>query len=178
MKFAAQPARDAAGRAEQMILFRIAQQIFAISASSVQEIRSSDAFSGIAADVPDPALRKVSYVTRRGRPPVYIIHGGLHFSLSLPQGSLVFLLRNRRSALRVDSIERMTAFFRLMALPKAFCGEERNWYRGFVALEDGIVPVVNPDGLLRPDELEQLDALAAVAPAVPDPLLEETLGSL
>lgn len=178
MKFAAQPAKGAAGRSEQMILFRIGQQIFAISASSVQEIRSSDAFSGIAADVPEPSLRKVTYVPRRGRPPIYIVHGGLHFGLSLPQGALVFLLRNRRSALRVDSIERMAAFSRLMALPNAFFGEERNWYRGFVALDDGIVPVVNPDGLLRPDELEQLEALASAAPAVPDPPLEETPGSL
>jgi chemotaxis signal transduction protein len=175
MRFAAQPA-TAAGRSEQMILFRIGQQVFALSASSVQEIRSTDAFSGLSSPVDDPSLRKVSFVPRRGRPPLYIVHGGMHFGLSLPQGALIFLLRNRRSALRVDSIERMAAFSRLMALPSAFCGEERNWYRGFVVLDDGIVPVVNPEGLLRQDELELLDALTAVAPPVPEHLLEETLG--
>ena len=177
MRFAAQPAA-AAGRSEQMILFRVGQQVFALSASSVQEIRSADAFSGLAAEIADPSLRKVSFVARRGRPPLYIVHGGMHFGLSLPQGALVFLLRNRRSALRVDSIERMAAFSRLMALPSAFCGDERNWYRGFVALDDGIVPVVNPDGLLRQDELELLDALTSVAPPAPEHLLEESLGAL
>lgn len=177
MKFAAQPA-GAPGRSEQMILFRVGRQIFAISASSVQEIRGADAFSGLAKNVRDPKLRKVSCVARRDRPPLYIVHGGLHFGLSLPQGSLIFILRNRRTALRVDSIERMAAFSRLMALPNAFCGDERNWYRGFVALADGIVPVVNPDGLLRQDELEMLDAAASASPGAPEHFLEESIGSV
>jgi hypothetical protein len=46
------------------------------------------------------------------------------------------------------------------ALPKAFRGEERNWYRGLAYIEDNVIPMVNPAGFLTAAEFEKLDAAA------------------
>src|SRR5205085_6526174 len=74
-----------------------------------------------------------------------------------PEGILAFVLRNTRTALLVDSIERMTAMTRLQALPLSFCHEERQWYRGLTALDQTVVPVVRPEGFLSDEELRMLD---------------------
>jgi hypothetical protein len=52
----------------------------------------------------------------------------------------------------------MTTMTRLQALPKAFCHEERQWYRGLTTLEQSVVPVVEPAGFLTPEEMALLDA--------------------
>jgi hypothetical protein len=51
----------------------------------------------------------------------------------------------------------MTTMTRLQALPQAFCNEERTWYRGVTALEQNVVPVVNPEGFLTPEEIALLE---------------------
>ncbi len=159
MNFASQPAaKGRVIRPEQMILFRIGSQLFAISASVVQEIRSADSIGSAAADIQQPGLRKVRAHVRRGQRTLYLVHGGTLFGLPPSQAALVFLFRNRRAALLVDAIDRMAAITRLQAVPQAFCNEERNWYRGFVTIENAVIPVVNPDGLLLPQEIAQLDA--------------------
>jgi chemotaxis signal transduction protein len=164
-----QPAgKRRATRAEQMILFRIGSQLFAISASAVQEIRSTDSIAGAATAILRPELKKVQHVVRRGSRALYVVHGGTHFGLPVSQATLVFLLRNRRAALLVDGIERMATVTRMQAVPQAFCHEERDWYRGLVTLDNAVIPVVNPDGLLRPDEMELLDAAAVPAEAIPE----------
>ncbi|MBZ5701724.1 MAG: chemotaxis protein CheW [Acidobacteriia bacterium] len=166
MNFASQPAaKGRVIRPEQMILFRIGSQLFAISASVVQEIRSADSIGSAAADIQQPGLRKVRSLVRRGRRTLYIVHGGTLFGLPPSQAALVFLFRNRRAALLVDAIDRMAAITRLQAVPQSFCHEERNWYRGFVAMENSVIPVVNPDGLLLAQEIAQLDAAAETASA-------------
>jgi hypothetical protein len=43
------------------------------------------------------------------------------------------------------------------ALPQAFQGEERQWYRGLIYLEDRVIPVIKPDGFLTPQEFARLD---------------------
>jgi len=68
------------------------------------------------------------------------------------------VLRNTRTALLVDGIERMTTMTRLQALPLSFCHEERQWYRGLAALDQTVVPVVRPEGFLSDKELMMLDA--------------------
>jgi len=47
---------------------------------------------------------------------------------------------------------------RLQALPKAFCHEERQWYRGLTSLDQSVVPVLAPEGFLTPEEMALLDA--------------------
>ena len=149
------------GRTEQVILFRIGQQAFAISANVVQEIRSTDNLAVSAAELPGPEFKQVRHTIVRGRRTIYVVHGATLFGLPSTTATLVFLLRRSRAALLVDTIDRMATISRLIALPQAFCGEERSWYRGLAAMEDTVVPVVNPDGLLSPSQLERLDAALA-----------------
>jgi chemotaxis signal transduction protein len=85
----------------------------------------------------------------------------LHFGLRATPAALVFLLRNSRIALLVDGIEKMTTMTRLLALPGAFCNEERAWYRGLTVLDQNVVPVVNPAGFLSAEEISLLDAVTA-----------------
>lgn len=156
-------------RSEQIILFRIGEQLFALSSSSVQEVRSADSLSGGASEVSAPGIDKVRQFVRRGPNTLFLVSGAVHFGLSAPDGILAFVLRNTRTALLVDSIERMTAMTRLQALPLSFCHEERQWYRGITALDQTVVPVVRPEGFLSDDELIMLDA--ALPP--PEGVIEE-----
>jgi hypothetical protein len=57
----------------------------------------------------------------------------------------------------VDGIERMTSMTRLQAMPLAFCHDERRWYRGLTALDQTVVPVVDPKGFLSLEELTLLE---------------------
>jgi chemotaxis signal transduction protein len=145
-------------RSEQIILFRIGDQLFALSSSSVQEVRGADSLSGGAYEVSAPGIDKVRQFVRRGPNTLFLVSGAAHFGLSAPDGILAFVLRNTRTALLVDSIERMTAMTRLQALPLSFCHEERQWYRGLTALDQTVVPVVRPEGFLSDEELMMLDA--------------------
>jgi chemotaxis signal transduction protein len=154
----AAPAKPAPARSEQIIVFRICGEQFAVSSASVQEVRSSDSFSGASTAINAPGLRKVRYVVRRGDRSLFIVSGALHFGLPPSAGALVFVLRKTRTALLVDGIEKMTAMTRLQALPKSFCHEERQWYRGLTAIDQTVIPVVYPEGFLSPEDLALLDA--------------------
>ena len=103
-------------------------------------------------------MDKVHQFVRRGNNIIFLVNGAAHFGLSAPEGILAFVLRNTRTALLVDSIEKMTSMTRLQALPLSFCHEERQWYRGLTALDQTVVPVVRPEGFLSDDELTMLDA--------------------
>lgn len=157
MRLAA-PRRSSPVRTEQIILFRVSGQLFAVSSASVQEVRSVDNLAGITTEISVPGLRKVRHVVRRGDKSLFIVNGALHVGLPASPGMLLFVLRNTRIALLVDGIEKMTTMTRLQALPQSFCHEERQWYRGLTALDQTVVPVVNPDGFLTPEELALLDA--------------------
>jgi chemotaxis signal transduction protein len=157
MRFAA-PAKARPVRTEQIILFRVSDQLFAVSSASVQEVRSVDSLSGSATEITVPGLSKVRHIVHRNEQSLYVVNGGMHFGLPPTPGALVFILRGTRTALLVDGIEKMTAMTRLQALPHSFCNEERLWYRGLTALDQNIVPVVNPEGFLSQEELFLLDA--------------------
>lgn len=152
------PTKTGPLRSEQIILFRIGEQLFALSSSSVQEVRSADSLSGGAYEISAPGIDKVRQFVRRGGNTLFLVSGAAHFGLSAPDGILAFVLRNTRTALLVDSIEKMTAMTRLQALPLSFCNEERQWYRGLTALDQTVVPVVRPEGFLSDQELMMLDA--------------------
>lgn len=157
MRLAA-PAKPVPARSEQIIVFRICGELFAVSSASVQEVRSTDSFSGASTEISVAGLRKVRHVVRRGDRSLFIVSGAQHFDLPPTPGALVFVLRKTRTALLVDGIEKMTAMTRLQSLPKSFCHEERLWYRGLTTVEQAVIPVVNPEGFLSPDELALLDA--------------------
>ena len=100
----------------------------------------------------------MKHVVRRGGNTVYVINGAMHFGLPATPAALIFVLRRTRTALLIDGIEKMTTMTRLQALPKAFCHEERQWYRGLTTLDQSVVPVVEPEGFLTPEEMALLDA--------------------
>lgn len=154
-------------RAEQIILFRASNQIFAISSSSVQEVRSVDSLAGAAVEINEPALSKVRHAIRRADRNLYVVNAPLHFGLRPTPAALIFLLRKSRIAILVDGIEKMTTMTRLQALPGALCHEERVWYRGLTVLDQNVIPVVNPTGFLTEQEISLLDALTAQQ-TVPD----------
>ncbi len=157
MRLAA-PAKPSSPKTEQIILFRVSGQLFAVSSASVQEVRSVDSLSGAAEEISAPGLRKVRHVLRRGDRSLFIVNGAMHFGLHAAEGALLFVLRKTRTALLIDGIEKMTSMTRLQALPLSFCHEERRWYRGLTALDQTVVPVVHPEGFLSLEELALLDA--------------------
>lgn len=157
------PTKSNPARTEQIILFRISGHIFAVSSASVQEVRSADSLAGMTVEINAPALRKVRHVAQRGDRSLFVVNGAAHFGLAPSLGVLIFVLRKTRTALLIDGIEKMTSMTRLQALPQSFTHEERQWYRGLTALDQTVVPVVNPEGFLSIEELSLLDA--ALTPA-------------
>ncbi len=154
----ATPVKPSSVKTEQIILFRVSGQLFAVSSASIQEVRGVDSLSGAATEISAPGLRKVRQVLRRGDRSLFIVNGAMHFGLHAASGALLFVLRKTRTALLIDGIEKMTTMTRLQALPLSFCHEERRWYRGLTALDQTVVPVVHPEGFLSPEELALLDA--------------------
>lgn len=154
----AAPANRRAVRTEQIILFRAGGQVFAVSSSSVQEVRGVDSLAGSASEISHPGIRKVKHVVHRGDKLHYVVNGALHFGLPVSSATLVFVLRRTRTALLVEGIEKMATMTLLQALPLSYCHEERLWYRGLTAIDQNVIPVVNPEGFLTPEELALLDS--------------------
>lgn len=148
-------------RSEPVILFSITGQPFAINASAIQEIRTTDSISAAASEVSVAGIAKVRHRLRRGRKTFHVVNGYVHFALPASRPAQVIVLRNQRIAVLVDSIDRMETMTLLMALPPGFCGPERSWYRGVTLVSENVVPVVSPAGFLTEQEIAQLDAAAA-----------------
>jgi len=171
MKIAAQDqARPRKLRAsEQAILFAVSRQIFAITADSVQEIRSTDSISGAASDFFSPLVPKVGHTIERNQRLYYVVNACAHFSLRVSRPTLVLILRQLRVAVLVDRIERMAELGAVYDLPLGFTGDERRWYRGLAYVDDHVIPVVDPRGFLMPDEFRLLEGglpADALAPTV------------
>jgi len=160
--------RQSSARTEQIILFRVSGQLFAVSSSSVQEVRGVDSLAGATSELSHPDLQKVTHVVHRFGKPLYVVNGAAHFGLPQTPAALVFVLRRMRTALLIDGIEKMSTMTRLQALPQAFCREERQWYRGLTALDQSVVPVVSPEGFLTSEELSLLDASLSSEEAAPE----------
>jgi chemotaxis signal transduction protein len=143
-----------------------------VSSASVQEVRSVDSLAGVATEIDQPTLRKVRHVVRRGEKTLYVVSGAAHFGLPPSSAGLVFVLRKNHTALLVDGIDKMATMTRLQALPLAYCHEERAWYRGLTALDQNVIPVVNPEGFLTAEEFALLDA-SIVPETIPDILTGE-----
>lgn len=150
-------------RSEQLIVFRSSNQLFAISSSSVQEVRSVDSLAGVAHEISVPSILTVRHALQRGERSVYVVNVALHFGLRPSPASLIFLLRKSRVALLLNGIEKMTTMTQLQALPAAFHHEERRWYRGLTVLEQNVLPVLNPSGFLTDKEFSQLDLVTTQA---------------
>lgn len=150
-------------RPETMVLFLVAHQMFAIPANSVQEIRSTDSLAGVANEIEEQELHKVRHTIERGRRTYYVVNAGMHFGLPVTRPTLVLILRQLRTAVLVDRIERMADISSVHPLPLAFTGEERRWYRCLAYVDDLVIPVVRPGGFLTAEEFQRLDRAAKAA---------------
>ena len=172
MRVAAARAKPRAVRSEQIILFRVSGALLALASASVQEVRSVDSLAGSSTEVDQPSIRKVRHSLQRGDKTLYVVNAALHFGLPPSSARLVFVLRKTRSVVLVDGIEKMATMTHLQALPLAYCHEERAWYRGLTALDQNVVPVVNPEGFLTQDEYALLDASLPANPSGEAPASE------
>src|SRR3984957_9968766 len=105
------PAEDGvkAGRGRRpkaVILFTVANQLFAIAAEAVQEIRSTDSL-GSALEIEQQEIPKVRHTIERGHRTYYVVNACTHFGLRVVRPTLVLMLRQIRAAVLVDKIERM-----------------------------------------------------------------------
>ena len=82
----AAPAKPSPARSEQIIVFRVCGQLFAVSSASVQEVRSKDSLSGASVGISAPGLRKVRHVVRRGDKSLFIVNAAVHFDLPFSPG--------------------------------------------------------------------------------------------
>lgn len=152
------------GKPEAVILFWVANQMFAIAAESVQEIRSTDSLAGAANEIEQALLPKVRHTLEWSHRLCYVVNAGTHFDLPVSRPTLVLILRRMRIAVLVDRIDRMTEIPAVYPLPQAFAGEERQWYRGLAYLDDAVIPVVEPSGFLSAGEMAVLDGANGPAP--------------
>jgi len=146
---------------EDMILFAVGRQMFLVAAESVQEIRSTDGLASAALEIELPDFPKVTHFFERRHHNWFIVNACAHFRLPVSRPTLVLILRQARAALLVDHIVRMAEVPAVHPLPHAYSGDERRWYRGLAYLEDQVIPVLDPVGVLTRDEFLRLDAHCA-----------------
>lgn len=149
---------------EAVVLFRVGDTRFALSAASVEEICDLQQLKSLDA----PTLRRVSKVRhtfdRRGHR-IFVVDANLYFAMLPSKPERVLIIRGSASALLVGAIDRMHEISAIHPLPRAFNGDERRWYRGLALMRDGIVPVLDPASILTKPELAILESGAALAAA-------------
>jgi len=151
------------GAREDVILFNVGGFRFAIAAGAVSEIRSLEGLQPFAPGSGYMRITKVDFTLERGGVTYFIVDGGRHFHLARleePSPARVLILRQEAVAVSVDSTDRMVEISMLHALPQAFSGEERSWYRGLAVLNGDVVPVVNHNAFLSKAELVVLKTAA------------------
>ena len=149
---------------ESAILFAIGAFSFLIAAEEIDEIRETHEMASVAVETMRTSVAKIKSTVQKGGHIYFVIDGSVHFQLPPSKPTRLVLLRNHPVAVTVDSIDRMTEIDRVLALPRAFIGPERHWYRGLAVLNDRVVPVVNGAAFLT--AAEQVIARAAVSHSV------------
>jgi chemotaxis signal transduction protein len=146
--------RPKLGAHEGVILFSVSGQKFAIAAGAVNEIRSCEGIHEFNMGGISGHVDKLRYTLERNGTTYLVVDAARHFHLSPLTPGRVLILRNSGAAVLVDSTDRMVDIFTLHALPRAFTGEERLWYRGLAVIEGEVVPVVNAAAFLSKAEQE------------------------
>jgi chemotaxis signal transduction protein len=136
-----------------VILFTIGETTFAIAASAVNEIQSLAGMKSI----PQRQFGKVRHTLEREGRRYWVVDANIQFGMLPTHSSRVLLMNESPIAVKVDGIERMTEIVRVMPLPKAFQGDEQNWYAGLAVIDGKVIPVVNPAGFLSHHELNALE---------------------
>lgn len=107
------------------------------------------------------AAAKVKHTFRKHGLDYFVVDSNYHYRLLPSKAGRLLVLRDLPVAITADSIDRMTEIGPTVSLPKAFRGEERQWYKGLTVVDDNVVPVVNAESFLSPAELEHLQRRTA-----------------
>ena len=156
--------RNKRGQGEAVILFSAAGHNFAIAATAVDEIRPHNAMQPFTGVLPYPRLNKVRHIIERDKVSHYVVDAAMHFQLPPGRVQRVLVLHGSRAAVAVERIDRMAEITSLFALPRAFRGEERDWYRGLAVIQGEVVPVVDPASFLSKAEVALLCAYSHPQP--------------
>lgn len=158
--------RKPAHHGEPVILFAAGDYTFACPAAAVDEIRALDGLEPVSVGFAQSRLSRVKFTLRRDGKTYYIVDANLHFRIPASRAARLVLLRDARVGVLVDSIDRMAEIAAVHPLPRAFRGEERQWFSGLAMIGDNVVPVVNPAAFLTKAELAVAEADAAKSRAV------------
>ncbi len=150
--------RKPRGKQEAVILFAVGEYTFAIAANAVEEIRNTSGTKPLPPGVVTPRLAKFRQTLDRDRKRYFVVDSNLHFRLFPSKATRLLVLRESNAAVAVDNTDRILEIASIHALPRAFQGEERQWYRGLTMIDDKVVPVVNPAAFMSRSEYTVLQA--------------------
>lgn len=136
---------------QPVILFTIGETTFAIAASAVNEIQGIEGMKSTG------HFGKVRHTLQRDGRRYWVVDANVHFGLLPTHSTRVLLLTEFPIAVKVDAIVRMGEMTRLLPLPRAFQGDEHNWYVGLALIDGKVIPVVNPAGFLSHYDLNALE---------------------
>jgi chemotaxis signal transduction protein len=161
VKIARHSRKPTSRHGEAAILFDVGGHTFAAPAAEVDEIRDLHGLESIADATQRTSAAKVVATLERSGKTYFVVDAAQHFRQSASKGARLMVLRGQPIAVLVDSIDRMAEIGQTLPLPKAFCGDERRWYRGLVLVKELVVPVVQMASFLT--AAEQVIAKATVA---------------
>lgn len=150
---------------ETMILFSVGGSKLAIAASAVDEIRDLTGLEKFSFEAASPRFGKVKQVFERQGRRYFVVDSCEHFHLATARPSRLLVLRHATTAVVVDAIDCMLELNSMQALPRAFSGEERNWYRGLAVVKGKVIPVVRPESFLSRTDVAFIEASLRVGEA-------------
>jgi chemotaxis signal transduction protein len=146
---------------EAVILFTVGPNSFAVAAGAVEEIRNVEGLAPFAPPFKLRTLARVKHTLVRGKKTYYVVDAAAQFGLASSRDTRLLLLRHAAVAVQVENVARMAEIVTLHALPHAFTGDERRWYRGLAQVGEDVVPVVAPEAFLTGAEISLLHASGA-----------------
>ena len=148
-------------QSEDVILFDVGEMRFAIAARDVDEIRNMEGIADRAIGL-DRRVAKVKSTLSRTKGAAeqtfYVVDSSAHFHVKSASPTRLLVLRDHPVAVLADAIDRMRQITILHALPRAYQGAERKWYRGLAVLDGRVIPMVEPGSFLSAEELHLLAA--------------------
>ena len=146
---------------EAVILFTAGSTTLAIAAAAVEEIRNIEGLASFAPPFKLRSLARVKHMLARGAKSYFVVDAAAQFGVTCARPTRLLLLRHAAVAVQVENVARMAEIATLHALPHAFTGDERRWYRGLAQVGEDVVPVVAPEAFLTAAEISLLRASGA-----------------
>jgi chemotaxis signal transduction protein len=155
------PSRKPAVTQHDVILFSVNKTTFAITAGAVDEIRNLDGLTPFTPSFTERLSKVKHTLVRENKDPdqtYFVVDSAAHLRLKSSTPGRLMVLRGVKAAVLVDAIDRMTQIAAVHPLPRAFQGDECQWYRGLALVEGRVVPVVNEHSFLSRSEVTVLTA--------------------